>query len=159
MHKRVCLWKQLCRDHVLGGTCRSPRGLRELKMGRTIYRFYCYRCMREHKSTESFLLERSDKKIKKIYCPGCRAWVPVEDTNLSPDRFRLIHIDGWCFVGNLVDYDVQSMQERMEKYQIHFRIGDLAYDRNGKQLSDRYHPIFIHSDDMQKYDQMMRNNP
>lgn len=63
------------------------------------------------------------------------------------------------FVGNLVDYDVQSMQERMEKYQIHFRIGDLAYDRNGKQLSDRYHPIFIHSDDMQKYDQMMRNNP
>lgn len=76
-------------------------------MGRTIYRFYCYRCMREHKSTESFLLERSDKKVKKIYCPGCRAWVPVGDTNLSSDRFRLMHINGWCVV------DEDAKEERI----------------------------------------------
>lgn len=42
-------------------------------MARTIYRFYCYQCMKDHESTVPYPLKCKGELIEQIYCPNCQS--------------------------------------------------------------------------------------
>ena len=67
-------------------------------MKRTIYNFYCYRCLKQNIAVTSYPLDIDNGKIIRIYCPCCQAWIPYTDTNLSENRYKLVHRNDWCIL-------------------------------------------------------------
>lgn len=69
-----------------------------MEIERTIYKFYCYKCNRLHDSDKPFDIKVAGQSIQRIFCPSCKTWIDVENTNLSPLRFKIIHPDYWTIV-------------------------------------------------------------
>lgn len=67
-------------------------------MNRKIYRFYCYHCNTLNASSQSYPLDVVNNKIVHVHCPNCCSWIHYSNTNLVPDRFKIIRKDRWGIV-------------------------------------------------------------
>lgn len=67
-------------------------------MIRTIYRFYCYKCFKLNISTSSYRLDISNNLINRIFCPNCESWVYCDETNLSPNHYKIIKKSEWSII-------------------------------------------------------------
>lgn len=67
-------------------------------MKRTIYQFYCYVCYKQNTNRIPYPLRAINEQIHEIYCPNCKAWVSYKNTNLVPERYKLIHPNEWAIV-------------------------------------------------------------
>lgn len=92
-------------------------------MERSIYNFYCYQCFKENICAIPYPLECYKGKINRIYCPNCQSWISYKDTNLSQDRYKIVHINEWC----IIDEDSKDCRTvySHESYHIAMKICDL----------------------------------
>lgn len=73
-------------------------------MNRTIYNFYCYQCLKQNIAVTPYPLDTHNGKIDYIFCPNCGTWIHYSNTNLSTDRYKLVHINNW----EIIDEDSQN---------------------------------------------------
>lgn len=105
-------------------------------MKRTIYNFYCYRCYKQNIAAISYPLDIHNGKINHIYCPNCRAWIPCRDTNLSAERYKLIHTNDWDIIDE--DTPMRSPVYAVRAYAVARSICD-ALNSNTISVSELYH--------------------
>lgn len=107
-------------------------------MKRTIYNFYCYHCFKQNISTIPYPIKSNNKKIEQIYCPNCQMWISYKDTNLSTNRYKLVHRNDWC----IIDEDTPN-QQLVYKVAAHHIAKLICSSLNAGTLSVRqlYHDI------------------
>ncbi len=85
-------------------------------MTRTIFTYYCYRCYKQNNAAISYPLDINNGKISQIYCPNCKMWIPYTDTNLSEERYKIVHRNDWCIIDE--DSPEHQLIYTVKKYQI-----------------------------------------
>lgn len=67
-------------------------------MNRTIYTFYCCICHQWQTAKKPLQCKLQNKQMLSIYCPTCQQQVPISNTNLSPQRYKIYFEREWKII-------------------------------------------------------------